>query len=167
MLLAIDVYYRKNEARVVGVFFNLIDKEPNEVEIVNVKDVTEYIPGEFYKRELPCLIKLIEKIDLSNIEAIIIDGHIYVDNYETFGLGGKLYEYLNKKFPIIGVAKNSFHSNSLTVKEIFRGSSKKPLYVSAIGIDIDEAVKNIKNMHGDYRIPDILKKLDSITKDHF
>ena len=144
MILALDVHYKEKDAKVVGVFFNWKNEESIKTIIESVTNLNEYIPGEFYKRELPCLIKLIEKIDLSNIEAIIIDGHIYVDNYETFGLGGKLYEYLNKKIPIIGVAKNSFYSNSLTVKEIFRGSSKKPLYVSAIGIDIDEAVKKHK-----------------------
>lgn len=164
MLLALDVYYRESEARVVGVFFNWEDKDPIKIVIENVNEVQDYIPGEFYKRELPCLIKVIEKLDLSNIETIIIDGHIYVDNFETFGLGGKLYESLNKKIPVIGLAKNSFYSNSMTVKEVFRGISKKPLYVSTIGIDLNLAVEKVKNMYGNYRIPDILKKLDSITK---
>ncbi|WP_395654556.1 endonuclease V [Flavobacterium sp.] len=166
MLLAFDVHYRENEARIVGVFFNWEDIEPIRIVIENVNEVKEYIPGEFYKRELPCLIKVIAKVDLSNIEAIIIDSPIYVDNFETFGLGGKLYESLNKKIPIIGLAKNSFYSNSMTVKEVLMGMSKKPLYVSTIGIDLNLAVEKVKKMYGNYLIPDILKKLDSITKHH-
>ena len=72
---------------------------------------------------------------------------------------------LNKKIPVIGVAKNSFFRNKNTVKEVFRGESKKPLYVSSIGIDLDIATSLIKDMKGNYRILTILKELDRITKE--
>jgi deoxyribonuclease V len=48
--------------------------------------------------------------------------------------------------------------------EVFRGQSINPLYVSSIGIDIDQAAQNIQNMFGNYRIPTLLKHLDTLTK---
>ncbi len=99
------------------------------------------------------------------MEAIIIDGHIYVDNDRKYGLGGHLYEALDKKIPIIGMAKTSFQSNTETVVEILRGESKNPLFVSAIGLKKEVAANHIKNMFGDYRLPYLLKLMDQITKE--
>ena len=122
------------------------------------------IPGQFYKRELPCILEIIKDIDLSTLEAILIDGHIYTDNEKTYGLGAHLYNKLHEKVPIIGVAKTPFHTNSETVEEVYRGESKNPLLVSAIGIDQMISVNYIKSMKGKYRMPTILKELDTITK---
>lgn len=125
----------------------------------------DYVSGEFYKRELPCIESIFQKDNLNDIEAVIIDGHIYIDDDGMFGLGVYTWESLDRKIPVIGVAKNSFFKNKNTVKGVFRGKSKKPLYVSSIGIDLDIAVNLIKNMKGNYRIPTILKELDRITKE--
>lgn len=164
MLLALDVHYRENTTKAVGVLFNWEDTEPTEIVTVFIDDVAEYVPGEFYKRELPCLLKVIENIDLTQIEAIIIDGYVYIDNDKNYGLGGVLWETLNKQVPIIGVAKTSFFKNKETVIEVNRGESIKPLFVSAIGFDLNLAALKIKQMHGSYRIPHILKQLDTETK---
>lgn len=165
MILAVDVHYRTGKAHAVGVLFNWNNVNPIRIVNSTIKEVEEYIPGEFYKRELPCLMEIINKIDLSSLETIIVDGYVYVDNELNLGLGGKLWEALNKKVPVIGVAKTSFYSNKNTIKEIFRGESKKPLYVSAVGMDINEATKKIQEMEGDFRIPTILKYLDTATKE--
>jgi deoxyribonuclease V len=164
MLLAIDVHYRENESKAVGVLFDWEDTEPIEIVTVFIDDVAEYTPGEFYKRELPCLLKIIDKIDLNQLEAIIIDGYVYIDNNKNYGLGGILWETLNKQIPIIGVAKTSFFKNKETVIEVTRGESIKPLFVSAIGYDLELAALKIKQMYGSYRIPSILKQLDTETK---
>jgi deoxyribonuclease V len=164
MILAIDVYYIDDTAKSVGVLFDWNDAQPQEVIIDIKKGVAAYIPGEFYKRELPCIEALLKKIPLEKVETIIIDGHIYVDDSLQYGLGGYVWELLAKKIPIIGVAKNAFHSNKSSVVALYRGESKKPLYVSTIGIEIATAVTNLQKMHGDFRIPSILKELDTITK---
>ena len=91
MLLAIDAYYKETKAQVVGVLFNWEDENPKNILVETVERVEEYIPGEFYKRELPCLLKIVEKVNLSDLEAIIVDGHVYVEN-EKYGLGG---DYMN------------------------------------------------------------------------
>jgi len=165
MILAIDVYYKENDAKIVGVLFNWKDEMPQNTIIEQITGIEDYVSGEFYKRELPCIEAILKKINLNEIEAIIIDGHIYVDNDGTFGLGGYVWESLHKKIPVIGVAKNSFFRNKDTVKEVFRGESKKTLYVSSIGIDLDTATNLIKDLKGNYRIPTILKELDRITKE--
>ncbi|NOT94323.1 endonuclease V [Ferruginibacter sp.] len=165
MLLAIDVYYKEQTAKAVGVLFNWDSAMPEQIIIEHSTGVEEYVPGEFYKRELPCVLKIIGQIKLDSVEAIIIDGYIYVDNDGAFGLGGVLYETINKSVPVIGVAKTSFFRNKETVTELLRGESKNPLYISSIGYPIDDAVERIKNMKGEFRIPAILKELDRITKE--
>lgn len=165
MILALDVHYREKEAKAVGILFNWEDTEPKEIIVEYINEVEEYIPGEFYKRELPCLLKIIEKVNLKDLEAIIIDGYIYVDNKRKLGLGGMLWENLDKQIPIIGIAKTSFYSNKETVQEIFRGESKNALYISTINYDIEIAIEKINKMSGSYRIPTLLKELDRITKE--
>ena len=167
MILAIDVYYFEDKAKTVGVLFEWDDAEPREIITSYSNTIDEYIPGEFYRRELPCIEKLIKKINLNAIELIIIDGHVYVDNNFNYGLGGYVWESLNKTKPIIGVAKNSFYSNKETTIELFRGKSKKALFISSIGIENTVATHYILNMKGEFRIPSILKKLDQITKENY
>lgn len=165
MVLATDVYYKDNYAKTVGVLFDWDDTVSNQAIVEVLNDVEEYVPGEFYRRELPCILKLLEKTDLTLIDVIVVDGHVYTDNNGQFGLGGKLWEALQGRLPVIGVAKTSFLKNKETVMELRRGKSGKPLYISAIGIELDRAVIFVKQMHGNYRMPDILKKLDGLTKE--
>ncbi|WDF76528.1 endonuclease V [Mucilaginibacter sp. KACC 22773] len=165
MILALDVHYKAAGAKAVGVLFNWEDAFPEEVIIEYINDVDDYIPGEFYKRELPCLLKIIEQISLNDIDAIVIDGYVYIDNDMNFGLGGRLWEALEKRVPVIGVAKTSFFKNKDTVRELKRGISNSPLYISSIGLDLDFCVSFIRSMKGDYRMPDILTFLDKRTKE--
>ncbi|MEN8928203.1 MAG: endonuclease V [Flavobacteriales bacterium] len=163
MILAIDIHYKENIATCVAVLFDWEDELPQRVITENLEGVYEYIPGEFYKRELPCILALMKKIELKEIEILIVDGHVYTDN-ETYGLGGHTWEALEKKIPIIGVAKRPFHNNGDTVKEVYRGGSKNPLYVSSIGMKLKKAEEYIQNMKGEYRMPTILTELDKVTK---
>jgi len=165
MILALDVHYKAAGAKAVGVLFNWEDDFPEEVIIEYINEVAVYVPGEFYKRELPCLLKIIEQISLDNIDAIIIDGYVYIDNDMNFGLGGRLWEALEKCVPVIGVAKTSFFRNKDTVRELKRGISNSPLYISSIGMELDASVSFIRKMKGDYRMPDILTFLDKKTKE--
>jgi len=71
---------------------------------------------------------------------------------------------VSRETTVIGVAKTSFHNNNENVMELRRGESSNPLYISAIGIDLNEATERIRNMKGEFRIPTILKNLDQITK---
>lgn len=164
MILALDVHYKENYAKNVGVLFDWMDAEPHQVIVTQTADVEEYVPGEFYKRELPCLLDVMTQVNLEELEAIIVDGHVYIDNTFTYGLGGHFWEAIQRKVPVIGIAKRHFHLNEKTNIPILRGSSKNPLYVSAIGMDLDVAVEKVNQLHGINRIPTILKILDSVTK---
>ncbi len=163
-ILAIDVYYYDNTAKCVGVLFNQFNEDQNEFYVEYLNDIEEYFPGEFYKRELPCILKILEKVDLKRVFMIMVDSHVYIDNDENYGLGGKLWEQLDCEIPVIGVAKTRFAKNMETIKEVFRGESKNPLYVSSIGMTVHEAAYIITTMKGAYRVPDILKLLDQKTK---
>lgn len=164
MTLAVDVHYKETYSKAVGVLFNWEDEIPNEIETTIINEVAEYESGQFYKRELPCILKLLEKIDLKKVECIIVDGHVYVNNDKTFGLGGHLYKSLNEKMPIIGVAKKSFINTDEVSFPIYRGQSKAPLFVSSIGVENDFTIKKIIEMKGKFRIPAILQILDTETK---
>lgn len=165
MILAFDVHYRENEAKSVCLAFeNWVDVEPKNTLISMVSPIEEYETGAFYKRELPCIIEILKDIDLSIVKYVIIDGYVYLDNHGKAGLGHYVYDFLKGKIPVIGVAKTSFHQNTEKVIPILRGHSQTPLYISSIGIELNEAAENIRLMAGKYRMPTLLKQLDSITK---
>lgn len=166
MILAFDTYYFDDKAKTVCVkFSHWTDQYPVEVFIDITLSNNDYESGAFYKRELPCILSLLNKINLKEIDLIIIDGYVILDDSGKFGLGGYLYEHLEKKIPIIGVAKTNFFQNDKYKREVLRGESTKPLYITAIGIDIDLVTEQVKNMNGKFRIPTLLKQLDQLTKE--
>jgi len=165
MIIALDVYYREQNAKAVAILFEQwTDENILQYYEAIITDLQDYIPGEFYKRELPCIIEVLKLIDLQQVEMIIIDGYVYLNNEGKPGLGHYVYEYYNQKIPVIGVAKSNFYNNQTNVREVYRGKSKNPLYITSIGIDVNIAQSYICNMHGNYRIPHLLKLLDQLTK---
>lgn len=166
MLVAVDVHYKESYAKTVLLLFENWQSEiPIEVIEVNIDHVEEYIPGAFYKRELPCITEALKKIDLEQVTLFIVDGNIYVDNEGGYGLGGHLYAALGGKIPVAGVAKTKFQANQETVTEVFRGESKNPLYVSAIGMDKEWVAEKVQGMYGEFRLPYLLKLMDTKTKE--
>jgi len=165
MIIAFDTYYYSNKAKTVCLSFDhWEDNEPINVISEIIKGVSDYEPGAFYKRELPCILSLLKQVDLSTVDCIVVDSFVLLSDEGKLGLGGYLYEALDKKIPIIGVAKSGFHSNKKNVAELLRGDSKKPLYISAIGVDLHEAYAKIGSMHGPYRMPTLLQVVDTETK---
>ena len=165
MILAIDVHYREEIARVVSIEFedwNAI--VPTTIHVKEIPETPPYVPGQFYKRELPCIMEILKCSDLSNIKAIIVDGYVVLDDLGKKGLGGYLYDHLNQAIPVIGVAKKRFHSLDKLTLPIFRGASKKPLYVTCLGGELAEYAQKVQDMQGDYRFPELLKILDMETK---
>ena len=166
MILAFDTYYFDNKARTICISFNSwTDKNPLNIYSEITEGISKYEPGSFYKRELPCILSLLNKINLNEPELIIVDSYVLLDDSGKLGLGGHLFEKLNKNIPIIGVAKSGFHSNKVNSKALVRGNSKKPVYISALGIELSKAFDLIQSMHGKYRIPTLLKILDTKTKE--
>lgn len=163
MILTVDVDYRDDKAIAAGLLFqNWEDSEPVRELVAPILTVAEYEPGQFYKRELPCVLALLQQLEQSP-EFIVIDGHVYLDGNERPGFGKHLYDALEGKSVIIGVAKSRFKDTPAET-EIFRGGSKRALYVTAVGIDETKAKGFIMQMHGAHRIPTILKRVDQLSK---
>ncbi|MFO7760295.1 MAG: endonuclease V [Thermodesulfobacteriota bacterium] len=163
MIIAVDVDYRDQGASIAGVAFeNWADENDSGVFKIELSEVEEYIPGEFYRRELPCILKLLEDRDIRP-DIIVVDGFVQLDGKSRYGLGMYLHDALNARVPVIGVAKSPFKDIGKEY-EIYRGKSRTPLYVTSIGIKLEVAKNNIISMSGKYRIPDLLKKVDQLCR---
>lgn len=165
MIYAFDTYYFEDYANTICIAFENWNSE-NEAEIFSEKTniTSEYESGAFYKRELPCILSLLKKIQLTTGDIIIVDGYVTLNDEGKIGLGGYLYEALDQKYPVIGIAKNEFNSPDSRRRSIYRGESKTPLFLTAIGMDVDEIKPKVETMHGAFRIPALLKKLDQLTR---
>lgn len=162
--LAIDVYYRDEHAKAVGLLFrDWTDDAPLDIKSVVVNAVLPYEPGNFYKRELPCILALLALFDMTTIDTLIVDGYVYLNDEGKPGLGAHLYETLRQKITVVGVAKTSFHDNARHVVTVTR-QSKNPLFVSAVGTRVEVAAENVRRMHGSFRMPTLLKMLDQETR---
>ena len=75
-----------------------------------------------------------------------------------------LWQSLTTKIPVIGVAKNYFKDTPKAC-EILRGQSLKPLYITTIGIDLEQAKQYILEMSGQHRIPTLLKLVDQKSRE--
>ena len=167
MIVAVDVHYRDQLAKAVSIeFSDWDDAFPSKINVVQLKGIHEYIPGAFYKRELPCIMEVLKKTEKQKIELIIVDGYVTLNDSGKYGLGGYLFETLNREIPVIGVAKRTFATNNKNVAVIYRGKSKNPLYITSIGIDLELAGQYISKMKGKFRIPDLLRMLDQKTKEN-
>ncbi len=166
MILAIDVHYKETTAKAVGALIqNWDDAVAQQYIIKYIDKVEEYVPGEFYKRELPCILEIFTATDLRSLSYIIIDGFVVLDDSGKPGLGAYVYESIQQQVPVIGVAKTNFHQNEQHVIPVLRGESVKPLYVTAIGVELQQAAEYVKSMHGEFRLPTVLKEMDRITKE--
>ncbi|RKN85951.1 endonuclease V [Paenibacillus ginsengarvi] len=168
MIIAVDVFYGENRAKSVGVLFERWeDSKPLDVIASYTDSPHEYEPGLFYKRELPCIQELMKLTDISQIDTIVVDGYVYLNKEKKPGLGHYVYTNYAGKIPVIGVAKTAFRDNEAeaVVRTIYRGISTKPLYITAVGMELEVAAAQIRNMYGEYRFPYLLKLLDQQTKE--
>lgn len=165
MIYAFDTYYYDDYANTICLSFEGWNSEQESGTFSEKTPVTsDYESGAFYKRELPCILSLLDQISLQQGDLIIIDGYVTLDENGKNGLGGYLYEALDQKFPVIGIAKNGFNSNDPDRRTVYRGESKTPLFLTAKGIDVDTVLPEVEQMQGNFRIPTLLKKLDQLTR---
>lgn len=162
MIAIFDTYYTGECAITASVCISKWQSVAPESTFVHKLDSVEnYEPGQFFRRELPCITGTIEEYALTP-SIIVVDGYVHLGN-ERSGLGYHLYNYLDGKIPVVGVAKNEFKGNNKAIK-VLRGKSSKPLFVTAEGMPAAEAAAQIKEMHGDHRIPSMLKLVDSLSR---
>lgn len=164
MILAVDVHYKNDSACVAGVLFEHWTSRSTAGEYKShVKKVEQYMPGQFYKRELPCILQLLAEHTL-HPDVIVIDGYVFLDGHTKPGLGKHLYESLDRRVPVVGVAKEAFRGIG-TEFAVFRGRSTKPLYVTAAGCSASDARTHIKAMFGKHRMPQQIKRADQVCRD--
>ena len=163
MILATDVQYGDTHACAACVLFDTWrSAAPLARHTSILSPIAAYEPGKFYKRELPCLLKLLSDHRLQP-SLIIVDGHVFLDGWSKPGLGKYLHEALGEGIAVIGVAKSAFKGIDPSC-EILRGRSQQPLYVTSIGIPHEDAKAHISEMHGDFRIPALLKEVDALAR---
>jgi deoxyribonuclease V len=161
----LDADYRDDKSVVAAVAFSSWDAGSSALE--TVLDIpgapADYQPGEFYRRELPCLVELVSSLP-AQPTLIIVDGYVWIGP-ERRGLGAHLYDALGKVVPVVGVAKNRFDAAGDEAIEVTRGESARPLYVTSVGIEPSQAAAGISRMAGDHRIPTMLKRVDRLCRD--
>jgi deoxyribonuclease V len=121
-----------------------------------------YEPGELYRREMPYVVELLAGLE-EPFDTIVVDGYVWLDGGRP-GFGARLHEALGGSRAIVGVAKRPFR-NATDAVPLLRGTSKAPLFVSAIAIDAREAAKSIARMHGGHRLPTLLKRVDRLSRE--
>jgi deoxyribonuclease V len=160
---ALDVHYRDNDAVAAAVLFReWTDRRPAGERHAIVDVVAPADGGQDVERELPCLLAVLDKIE-EPLTTVLVDGYVWLAD-ERPGLGSHLYEALGKKVPIIGLAKNPFEGARRAIP-VMRGGSRKALYITTVGIDANEAAELVLEMHGDHRIPTLLKRVDALCRE--
>ncbi len=161
-IVAFDVYYledgRASAAAVV--FTDFGDSAPAAEYHRMLSRSSAYVPGAFYRRELPAILALLENIT-TPLETLIVDGYVRLGPRP--GLGWHLFDALESKIPVIGVAKSRFAG--APAHEVYRGASRRPLYVTAAGMTVERAAANIQSMHGAHRIPTLLQRVDRLARE--
>lgn len=161
MLAALDVQYTDPTARVGCVLFaSWTDAAPASEHAVPIASVAPYEPGEFRKRELPCLLAALAALPAAPA-LVVVDGYVWLGPGRA-GLGAHLFDALGAKTPVVGVAKTRFQGAA--AEEVVRGQSAKPLFVTAAGIDPAIAAAHVASMHGPHRIPTLLARADALAR---
>jgi deoxyribonuclease V len=163
MLACVDVDYRAGGAVAACVLFRAWGDAGSAGEHVErIARVEPYQPGQFYRRELPCLLRVLGRV-AGPLEAVVVDGYVWLRDESTPGLGAHLYEALGRTVPVIGVAKTRFARAG--AEEVLRGDSRRPLYVSAAGLDRQTAARHVQAMHGRFRIPTLFRRVDQLCRE--
>jgi len=65
--------------------------------------------------------------------------------------------------PVIGVAKSRFRTATHAMP-VLRGSSVRPLFVTAAGMPAADAADLVRRMTGRYRSPDVMRRADTLAR---
>lgn len=188
MIACLDVGYGDDEATAACV---LIDNwisgaalhECTEI----IDEVQDYVPGQFFQRELPCLLAVLEKV-CQRPDVIVVDGFVTLSSDGKRGLGAHLFDTVNgeggnvfadasphqgvstdlspaseRPIAVVGVAKKAFAGATHAI-EVFRGQSDRPLFVTAAGMEVHQAADCVRRMSGRHRIPTVLKRVDQLSR---
>lgn len=169
MLACLDVDYRPNGSAVAACLGFEAWTSPRATNewIARVPTVAPYEPGALYRRELPCLLAALEEARRA-FDVIVVDAYVTLDASGAPGLGAHLYAALHHlswgaRSIVVGVAKTAY-ATAKTAIPVLRGESKRPLWVSAAGMDPTVAAAHVAAMHGASRIPTLLRDVDRAAR---
>ena len=92
---------------------------------------------------------------------LVVDGYADLDPGGRPGLGAHAHAEFG--IPVIGVAKSRFRTATHAVP-VVRGSSARPLFVTAAGMSTADAADLVRRMAGRYRLPDALRRADTLAR---
>ena len=121
-----------------------------------------YVPGAFYKRELPLLLAVLGEV-APPPTVVVVDGYVWLGADRARGLGAHLFDALGSTIPVIGVAKTRYRDDTWSA-QVRRGQSRSPLYVTAAGLDGADPAALVASMHGAHRIPTLLQQADRAAR---
>ena len=124
-----------------------------------VSEVLPYRPGEFYLRELAPMRAVLH--GLAGLSLLVVDGYADLDPGGRPGLGAHAHAEFG--IPVIGVAKTAFHTATHAVP-VLRGTSARPLFVTAAGMPRDEAAELVRHMAGQHRLPNAIRRADTLAR---
>ena len=124
-----------------------------------VRQVAPYRPGEFYLRELPPLRAVLGAV--SGLGLLVVEGYADLDPGGRPGLGARAHAEFG--IAVIGVAKSRF-GTATHAKPVLRGTSVRPLFVTAAGMPRADAADLVRHMAGRYRLPDALRRADALAR---
>lgn len=163
MKACVDVQYHTTEAVAACVVFReWTDERADREFVVRVPSPAAYEPGRFYVRELPCLLAVLGPLRTS-LDLVVIDGYVWLDADGQRGLGAHLHKALGGNVPVVGVAKTAFAGSGFALA-VLRGASRRPIYVTAAGIEAEAAADHVRSMHGAHRIPTLLARVDRLAR---
>jgi hypothetical protein len=87
MIAALDVHYDETASSALAaavVFQNWDDERPLREYTVRCNGIAAYVPGQFFQRELPCLLAVLSEIQ-EPINVIVIDGYVSLGDKATTG----------------------------------------------------------------------------------
>lgn len=121
--------------------------------------VDAYQPGSFVLRELPAITAVLAEAE--RLDLVLIDGYVDLDPNGRPGLGAHLSHRIG--IPVVGVAKTAFRT-ATHAAVVRRGKATRPLHVTAAGIAIDKAAALVVQMAGAHRLPDAIRRVDTLAR---
>jgi deoxyribonuclease V len=161
LVAAVDVHYpASGGARAAAVLAGSATFSPVLGErVVAVDEVLPYQPGAFYLRELPPLRAVLAGHE--ELRLVVVDGYADLDSSGRPGLGARLHAQLG--IPVIGVAKSGYRTATHAIP-VRRGTSSRALFVTAAGLPRDDAADIVRHMAGSHRVPDALRRADTLAR---
>ena len=159
---AVDVHYPDAGGATAAL---VVAAEPTFAELVveltvHQDEVLPYRPGAFYERELPPLLAAVRAAPQPP-ELLVVDGYVTLDPRGRRGLGAHVHRELG--IPVVGVAKSAFRGADHAIA-VYRGSSRKPLHVTAAGMTPEGAAALVRAMAGPHRLPTALARVDALSR---